>query len=103
MNLFLSKLNKFFWGLVSHYYAIFLILTISFFAFGFFLLYNDFFLLMQSKPVISLSQIQINDDILEEVLNEAENRKLKIEEIESKEYFNPFEKVFSLTEENENG
>ena len=103
MNLFLSKLNKFFWGLVSHYYAIFLILTISFFAFGFFLLYSDFSLLIQSKPVISLSQIQINDEILEEVLDEAENRKLKIEEIESKEYFNPFRKVFSSTEENENG
>ena len=59
--------------------------------------------MIQSKPVISLSQIQINDDILEEVLDEAENRKLKIEEIGSKEYFNPFEKVFSSTEENENG
>jgi hypothetical protein len=98
MNSFFKKLGDFFWGLISHYYAIFLVLTISFVAFGFFILYKDFFLLMQSKPIISLSKIQVKEEALTDLIEEINNRKLNIEQIEEKDYFNPFENVEDVKE-----
>jgi hypothetical protein len=87
-----SKLNKLFWKTVSRYYAVFLILVISFSFFGFFILYRDFYLLKQSKPIVSLSKLKVEEDKLSELLEEIEEKELKTENIEEKEYFNPFEK-----------
>ncbi len=87
-----SKLNKLFWKIVSRYYAVFLILVISFAFFGFFILYRDFYLLKQSKPIVSLSKLKVEEDKLSELLEEIEEKELKTENIEEKEYFNPFEK-----------
>lgn len=93
MNFSHSKLGRLFWRIVSHYYGVFLFLTICFIAFGFFVLYRDFYLLRQSNPIISLSKIKVEEEVLSEVIEELEERKIKIQEIEDKEYFNPFKEV----------
>ncbi len=67
--------------------------------FSSFLFYKNVILANKAQPEILGKPLQFNEKLLNQILKEMENRQRIFEEIEKKQYLDPFSKIISLPEE----
>lgn len=84
--------------LAEHAFFTFLGLLSFALIFSSFLFYKNVILAKKTQPEILGKPLQFNEKLLNQVLKEMENRKKLFEEIEKKQYLDPFSKIISPEE-----
>jgi hypothetical protein len=83
---------KILWALAKRAFLTFLALFILDLIIGGFIFYKNVFLIKQEQPGVGESPLQLKEKTLDEVLGEWEIRQKKFEEVNSKQYPNPFQR-----------
>jgi len=83
-------LRKAVWVLAEKAFLTFLSLFFLALIFGAFLFYKNVILAKKIRPEALERPLQFNEGLLRKILSEQENRKVKFEETEKKQYPDPF-------------